>query len=311
MILLAWNGVNSSRVVFLEGEQTTVISEGQNTFIWPCWGRLGGQNRTQFDSYYGRLAAVHFKTTFIWSGWDVQVWNFLSARAPYKCRAPLHCSDLHHMAAAAAETLSPHGGNTACKAPWPASETDLISLNFSSPSKKISRRDDEQQVCFRKQSTNGLLSSLRIRHTACSGFGEILHTSISRQRQSLVLFFQGSVLGTSPALTGTKEGRLQPWSRGRTPRAQSHPCPCCAAQHTGIKAGVLTWRRNCTRGALPVDLMGLFQSRMHVFKAIKRWTHNEAKEIKKLSLQSCRHTHTHPFHTPLKKQPYLCPCAYV
>lgn len=87
MILLAWNGVNSSRVVFLEGQQTTVISEGQNTFIWPCWGRLGGQNRTQFDSYYGRLAAVHFKTTFIWSGWDVQVWNFL--RAPYKCRAPL------------------------------------------------------------------------------------------------------------------------------------------------------------------------------------------------------------------------------
>lgn len=132
MILLAWNGVNSSRVVFLEGEQTTVISEGQNTFIWPCWGRLRGQNRTQFDSYYGRLAAVHFKTTIIWSGWDVQVWNFLEH--PINAGPPWYCSDLHHVAAAA-ETLSPHGGNAPRKVPWPTSERGLISLNYFSPQK--------------------------------------------------------------------------------------------------------------------------------------------------------------------------------
>lgn len=76
MILFAWNGVNSSRLVFAGRQTDYIISEGQDTFIWPCSGRLKGQNRTQFDSYYGRLAAVHFKTIIIWSGWDVQIWNF-------------------------------------------------------------------------------------------------------------------------------------------------------------------------------------------------------------------------------------------
>lgn len=81
--------------------------------------------------------------------------------------------------------------------------------------KRISRRDFQQQVGFRKQCTNDLLFSLRIRHSACSGFGETLHNSISRHLRSLVLVFQGSVLGTSPALTRTKERRLQSLTRGR------------------------------------------------------------------------------------------------
>lgn len=83
------------------GRQTDhIISEGQDTFIWPCSGRSRGQNKTQFDSYYGRLAAVHFKTKIIWSGWDVQVWNFMKCqRALQMQRPPLHCSNLHHVAA--------------------------------------------------------------------------------------------------------------------------------------------------------------------------------------------------------------------
>lgn len=177
MILLAWNGVNSSRVVFLEDEQTTVISEGQNTFIWPCWGRLRGQNRTQFDSYYGRLAAVRFKTTTIWSGWDVQVWNFLSARAPYKCRAPPVLQWPSSRGSSSRDIQS----SQRQRSTWSSLAHFRKRLNFSQflfP-KKISRRDIQQQVGFRKQCTNGLLSSLRIRHAACSGFGEILHTSIS------------------------------------------------------------------------------------------------------------------------------------
>lgn len=113
-------------------------------------------------------------------------------------------------------------------------------LNFSHflfP-EKISRRDIQQQVGFRKQCTNGLLFSLRIRHTACSGFGEFLHTSISRCLWSLVSVFQGSVLGTSPALTRTKERRLQSLTGGRMPAVlvrprglRPSPLPLCHSAH--------------------------------------------------------------------------------
>lgn len=287
---------------------------GSNTFIWPCWGRIRGQNRTQFDSYYGRLACSTF-----WNNIHLKWLRCSSLKLP-KCQGtllmqgpPQYCSDLHHTAA---ETLNPHGGNAACKVPWPTAERGFISL-ISSSLKKISRRDIQQQVGFRKQCTNGLLFSLRIRHTACWGFGEFLHTSISRCLRSLVSVFQGSVLGTSPALTRTKERRLQSLTRGRMPavlvrpQGSDLPLSLCATQHTGIKAGVLTWRQRCTRRVLPVDFMGLFQSRIHIFKAIKRWIHNEAKETKKSYLQTAAVTHPPPFHTRLKKQPYLCPCARV
>lgn len=83
------------------GRQTDhVISEGQYTFIWPCSGRSRGQNRLQLDSYYGMLAAVHFKTIIIWCCGDVQVRKRHEVPGrPAKTETCSHHSNLCHGAA--------------------------------------------------------------------------------------------------------------------------------------------------------------------------------------------------------------------
>lgn len=144
MILFAWNGVNSSRLVshYFWGSRYLYLAMLRQI-------KRPKQNSVSF------LLREYFKTIIIWNGSHVQVWNFakgqsalVNAETPLPCAAatsttwqPTHCS--------------PDWSYVPYDSSWSTSYRGLIALNSFLPQKSA------EGTFISKQCTNGFLTSLR------------------------------------------------------------------------------------------------------------------------------------------------------